>query len=241
MVGVLVRNQDSVQMVDVALDGREASQRFAFAKPGVDEDTGALCFEQRQVARTAGPQNGNPKADWRYLPGKRAANAAAQRKRKLFESWQSVNGSSTPNHPPRWKSEQGREETRHNRTQDLAAAARRGLESAGFPVTTAGHTGECLLRAPTYKPKPIATSKVKLTREIKGLIEKLSRNTHEVWAQQRLKDGWTYGKKRNDARKTHPDLVGYDKLTETEKNYDRVVVTQVVKVILALGYEIKKR
>jgi hypothetical protein len=100
---------------------------------------------------------------------------------------------------------------------------------------------EAILRAPKYKPKPIGTSKVKLTPELKSLIEKLAANTHEVWAKQRLKDGWTYGTKRDDTKKKHPDLVAYDELTAGEKNYDRVVVTQVVKVILALGYEIKKR
>jgi hypothetical protein len=91
-----------------------------------------------------------------------------------------------------------------------------------------------------YVPKPIDTSKVQLTPEIQGLVEKLAQNTHEVWSRQRLKDGWSYGNERNDAAKKHPDLVSYDKLSESEKDYDRVVVEEVVKVILALGYSIKK-
>ena len=91
-----------------------------------------------------------------------------------------------------------------------------------------------------YKPKPIATSKIKLTPELRELIEKLAENTHEVWSAKRMRDGWTYGPKRDDARKKHPDLVAYDKLTEGEKSYDREVVTQVVKVALALGYKISK-
>ena len=91
-----------------------------------------------------------------------------------------------------------------------------------------------------YVPKPIDTTKVELTPEIQSLVEKLAQNTHEVWSRQRLKDGWSYGKERNDTAKKHPDLVSYDKLSEAEKNYDRVVVQEVVKVILALGYSIQK-
>ena len=50
----------------------------------------------------------------------------------------------------------------------------------------------------TYKPKPIDTSKVQLPNELEDLTELLSENTHEIWAQGRIKDGWTYGEVRND-------------------------------------------
>jgi hypothetical protein len=100
---------------------------------------------------------------------------------------------------------------------------------------------ESALRLKPYTPKPISTSRIKLTPELRELIEKLARNTHEVWAAKRMRDGWTYGPKRNDTKKRHPDLVAYDKLTEGEKSYDRVVVTQVVKVTLALGYKIERQ
>ena len=96
------------------------------------------------------------------------------------------------------------------------------------------------LNGKQYKARPIVTAKIKLTGELKTLIEKLSQNTHEVWSQKRMKEGWRYGTRRDDAKKTHPDLVAYEDLTGAEKSYDRVVVTQVVKVILALGYKIKK-
>jgi len=73
------------------------------------------------------------------------------------------------------------------------------------------------------------------------LVERLARNTHEVWARKRLRDGWTYGPERNDQAKKHPDLVSYDALSETEKSYDREVVSEVIKVILALGYTIERK
>ncbi|MFB2970886.1 TRAFs-binding domain-containing protein [Aerosakkonema sp. BLCC-F183] len=90
-----------------------------------------------------------------------------------------------------------------------------------------------------YNPAPIDTSKVTLTAEILKLTEILSKNTHEIWAQQRLADGWQYGPQRDDTRKEHPGLVAYEDLPESEKHYDRIIVLQVLKALLALGYHIE--
>ena len=92
-----------------------------------------------------------------------------------------------------------------------------------------------------YQPAPIDTSHIELDAELTELLEQLAKNTHEVWAQQRLSDGWSYGPNRNDERKEHPGLVSYEELSETEKDYDRVVAQQVIKAVLALGYRIEKR
>ena len=71
-------------------------------------------------------------------------------------------------------------------------------------------------------------------------VEKLAENTHEVWAAQRLSTGWTYGATRSDANKTHPCLVPYNQLPESEKEYDRLTVAQTLKAIVKLGYHITK-
>jgi len=55
-----------------------------------------------------------------------------------------------------------------------------------------------------YDPTPVDTRGVTLTPEIIALTELLARNAHDVWAQQRLADGWRYGKQRDDGRKEHP-------------------------------------
>lgn len=39
-----------------------------------------------------------------------------------------------------------------------------------------------------------------------GLREAIAENAHEVWAAARIKEGWTYGKGRDDANKKYPDL-----------------------------------
>ncbi len=92
-----------------------------------------------------------------------------------------------------------------------------------------------------YKPNPIDTTHIMLPEEIVGLMEKLAENTHEVWSSQRIKDGWTYGEKRDDAQKTHPCLVPYEDLSEIEKDYDRIISANTLKMIYALGYEIKRK
>jgi hypothetical protein len=92
----------------------------------------------------------------------------------------------------------------------------------------------------SYTPNPIDTSEIKLPEDLLALTEQLAENTHEIWAQQRMADGWTYGSKRDDATKKHPDLVPYSDLPEGEKEYDRRTAMETLKMIIALGYEIKK-
>ena len=92
-----------------------------------------------------------------------------------------------------------------------------------------------------YKPNPIDTGDVVLPDEILELIEDLAENVHEVWASQRIQEGWTYGEKRdNDARKT-PCLVPYDQLPEFEKEYDRSTALATIKFILKQGYQITRK
>ena len=92
-----------------------------------------------------------------------------------------------------------------------------------------------------YKPDPIDTSDVVLDEDIARLSEALAKNTHEVWAAGRLRDGWVYGKTRNDAKKEHPCLVPYEALPEEEKEYDRATSLETLKVILKLGYTVEKK
>ena len=61
-----------------------------------------------------------------------------------------------------------------------------------------------------YIPHPIDTSDIELPEELKELIELMSKNVHEVWAQSRIEQGWTYGDERNDAMKQHPCLIPYE-------------------------------
>ncbi len=92
-----------------------------------------------------------------------------------------------------------------------------------------------------YRPRPIETSGVGLSRDLEELVEHLAANNHDHWAQKRIDEGWVYGAKRDDEKKTHPDLISYDELPESEKEYDRKSVVETLKSIVALGYEIRSR
>ncbi len=92
-----------------------------------------------------------------------------------------------------------------------------------------------------YKPAPIETSEVELDSELDELIEQLAESNHDHWASQRLKEGWRHGSSRSDPEKTHPGLVRYEDLAESEKEYDRTSVVETLKAIIALGYEVKRR
>lgn len=91
-----------------------------------------------------------------------------------------------------------------------------------------------------YIPQPIDTNDVTLPKELEELVEKMSKNVHEVWAETRVKQGWTYGEQRNDKLKTHPCLIPYEDLPEAEKEYDRNTSVSTLKMILKLGFRITK-
>ena len=91
-----------------------------------------------------------------------------------------------------------------------------------------------------YNPKPIDTSDVVLDGEILELCELIAENTHEVWAAGRIKDGWSFGEKRDDEKKLHPCLIPYGELPESEKEYDRNTSMETLKLIIKLGYRITK-
>lgn len=88
---------------------------------------------------------------------------------------------------------------------------------------------------------PVDTSHVELPKELDRLAEMIAKNVHEVWAEGRMKDGWTYGSQRNDAERKHPCLVPYEELSEEEKAYDRNTSQQTLKLIMSLGFKITQQ
>jgi len=92
----------------------------------------------------------------------------------------------------------------------------------------------------SYNPQPLDTSDIKLSSELLELTELLAKNTHDIWAVQRIAEGWKYGITRNDKRKEHPCLVAYEDLPESEKEYDRNTEMETLKLIKKLGFRIEK-
>lgn len=91
-----------------------------------------------------------------------------------------------------------------------------------------------------YNPKPVNTNDVVLPKSLLDLSEQIAKNVHDVWALNRLRDGWIYGEKRDDVAKTTPGLVSYENLSEREKDYDRNTALETIKLIIKLGFKIEK-
>lgn len=89
-----------------------------------------------------------------------------------------------------------------------------------------------------YKPTPIDLSNIELPAELESLAELMAKNVHDVWAQSRIKEGWTYGEHRSDTTKQHPGLVEYEELSEEEREYDRNTALSTLKLIIKLGFRI---
>lgn len=92
----------------------------------------------------------------------------------------------------------------------------------------------------SYTPKPLDTGKVQLTKQLQELTELLAENAHDNWARQRMSEGWSLGP-RDDDTKRNPNLIPYKDLPDLEKEYDRKMVLETLKAIVALGYSIEKK
>ena len=108
-------------------------------------------------------------------------------------------------------------------------------DSKNYLVTI---TSNCMK---TYVPKPIDLSDVDLTEDLNELREAIAENAHEIWAENRQAEGWTYGPQRNDQLKQTPDMVPYSQLPESEKEYDREMAMKTIKLLKKLGYDLIKR
>ena len=93
----------------------------------------------------------------------------------------------------------------------------------------------------TYEPKPIDLTSIELPEELNELREALAENAHDVWAVERMAQGWTYGPKRDDDKKETPCMVPYSQLPESEKKFDRDMAESSLKLVKAVGYEIIKK
>ena len=88
---------------------------------------------------------------------------------------------------------------------------------------------------------PIKLGDIALDDNLNDLTEAIAENAHDVWAAARIAEGWTYGHVRNDEKKQHPDLITYSALPEGEKEYDRIMAMNTIKLVKKLGFDITKK
>ena len=73
------------------------------------------------------------------------------------------------------------------------------------------------------------------------LREAIAENAHDMWALERQSEGWTFGSQRDDNKLETPDMVPYAQLPESEKQYDRLMAVDTLKLLTALGDKIEKK
>lgn len=52
---------------------------------------------------------------------------------------------------------------------------------------------EPFLQSNGYKPAPLDLAAITLTPKMEELVDQLAENTHNLWAKERIQQGWTYG------------------------------------------------
>ncbi|XP_048805476.1 ryanodine receptor 3 isoform X1 [Lagopus muta] len=90
-----------------------------------------------------------------------------------------------------------------------------------------------------YKPAPLDLSEVKLLPSQEFLVDKLAENAHNVWAKDRIKQGWTYGIQQDLKNKRNPRLVPYALLDERTKKSNRDSLREAVRTFAGYGYNVE--
>lgn len=91
-----------------------------------------------------------------------------------------------------------------------------------------------------YEPHPIDLSDVLLDDNLLELTEAIAENAHEVWARERKGEGWRFGPERDDRLRTTPDMVPYSDLPESEKEYDRKIAFDTLRLARKLGFRLER-
>lgn len=100
---------------------------------------------------------------------------------------------------------------------------------------------QVLQSAEEYQPHPINVDCIPLDGVLEELQEAIAENAHNVWAEERMKQGWTYGHEWDEVSKHDPCLLPYTALPESEKEYDRLTAFNTIKLVKKLGFDIIKR
>jgi len=72
------------------------------------------------------------------------------------------------------------------------------------------------------------------------LVEFLAENAHDIWAENKINGGWSYGKVRDEDKKHHPNLVPYSELVEVDREFDRNAACDVLLSLIKSGFKVRR-
>ncbi|XP_032040811.1 ryanodine receptor 2 isoform X8 [Aythya fuligula] len=90
-----------------------------------------------------------------------------------------------------------------------------------------------------YKPAPMDLSFIKLTPSQEAVVDKLAENAHNVWARDRIRQGWTYGIQQDVKNRRNPRLVPYALLDDRTKKSNKDSLREAVRTLLGYGYNLE--
>ncbi|KAJ8982742.1 hypothetical protein NQ317_014040 [Molorchus minor] len=97
---------------------------------------------------------------------------------------------------------------------------------------------EPFMQANGYKPAPLDLSAITLTAKLEELVDQLAENTHNLWAKERIQQGWTYGLNEDPDIFRSPHLVPYSKVDDAIKKANRDTASETVRTLLVYGYNL---
>ena len=71
-------------------------------------------------------------------------------------------------------------------------------------------------------------------------IEKMAEMEHGRWNVERLRAGWRYGPKRDDAKKIHDCILPWKNLSDSTKKWDRNAIIAFPAILARMGWEVSK-
>ena len=103
-------------------------------------------------------------------------------------------------------------------------------------IRTVRLPNEPFLQTNGYKPAPLDLSAIELNVKMEELVDQLAENTHNVWAKERISQGWTYGLNEDVEKRRSPHLVHYANVDEAIKVANRNTASETVRTLLVYGY-----
>jgi serine phosphatase RsbU (regulator of sigma subunit) len=90
-----------------------------------------------------------------------------------------------------------------------------------------------------YKIRPVGKGFKPATLHLdEEEIETMARVEHIRWCWDKILNGWFYGKVKDARKKTHPAIIPYEDLSESEKEKDRELVRLIPALLQDIHYEV---
>jgi hypothetical protein len=86
-----------------------------------------------------------------------------------------------------------------------------------------------------------STSYLPITEFDTHELDAMAQMEHARWVAERVINGWTYGAKRNNPYKIHPNIAPWEQIDEGTRQYDYVLVKNMLKDLIAMGYTVVRK